>query len=363
MIYIAYFVLVFTLIQLLVVLVNLIFSQKFKTKLRNSVGLVSVLIPARNEEHNILNLLIDLQKQTYKHLEIIVFDDQSTDKTAELVSEIAKYDSRIRLVQSTNLPEGWLGKNWACHSLGKEAKGDFLLFIDADVRLDENALSGSLGYLQRTQSNLLSVFPKQLMMSMGEKSVVPIMNYILLTLLPLILVRYSRFASLSAANGQFMLFEAQQYMELMPHEKMKAEKVEDINISRLYKTEKLNVTCVADNADITCRMYHNYNEALNGFSKNLVMFFGNSYLVAIAFWLITTFGFVPILLSLPFSYFLVLTLIVILTRIIVSFISNQSIISNLLFMIIQQINIGVIIAKSFFLNRNAKMEWKGRKIS
>lgn len=363
MIYIAYFVLVFALIQLLVALINMIFSQKFKDAADVSTGLVSILIPARNEELNILNLLIDLQKQTYKRLEIIVFDDQSTDQTAELVSEIAKYDPRVRLVKSTNLPEGWLGKNWACHSLGKEAKGDFLLFVDADVRLDENAVSGSLGYLQRTKSKLLSVFPKQLMLSTSEKSVVPVMNYILLTLLPLILVRYSRFTSLSAANGQFMLFEAKKYAELVPHEKMKAEKVEDINISRLYKHEKLNVSCVANNKEITCRMYHNYKESVNGFSKNLVMFFGNSYLVAVAFWLITSLGFIPILLSLPFSYFLVLAFIVILTRIIVSIISNQSIISNLLFLIIQQINIVVIIVRSFFLNKNAKMEWKGRKIN
>ena len=362
MIYIAYIALAFAGVQFLVALSNLIFRQKFKKNADESTGLVSVLIPARNEEHNILNILIDLQKQAYKRLEIIVFDDQSTDQTAELVSEIAKYDPQVRLLQSRNLPKGWLGKNWACHSLAKEAQGDFLLFVDADVRLDEYAVSGSLDYLQRTKSKLLSVFPKQLILSAGEKSVVPIMNYILLTLLPLILVRYSRFASLSAANGQFMLFEAQQYLELMPHEIMKAEKVEDINISRLYKTEKLNVTCVADNADITCRMYHNYEEAVNGFSKNLVMFFGNSYLVAIAFWLISTIGFIPILLSLPFSYFLVLTALVIITRIFVSIVSNQRIISNLLFLYIQQINIGVIILMSFFLNRNSKMEWKGRII-
>ena len=318
MIYIAYFVLVFAIIQLLVALINLIFNQKFNDTADVSTSLVSVLIPARNEEHNIINLLIDLQKQTYKRLEIIVFDDQSTDQTAELVSEIAKYDPRVRLVKSTNLPEGWLGKNWACHSLGKEAKGDFLLFVDADVRLDENAIAGSLGYLQRTKSKLLSVFPKQLLLSSGEKSVVPIMNYILLTLLPLILVRYSRFTSLSAANGQFMLFEAKQYAELLPHEIMKAEKVEDINISRLYKSKKLNVACVADNADITCRMYHNYPESVNGFSKNLVMFFGNSYLVALAFWFITSLGFIPVILSLPSAYFLILTAIVILTRTIIA---------------------------------------------
>lgn len=362
MIYVAYFVLLFALIQLLVALINLIFSQNFNAQVDESVGLVSVLIPARNEEHNILNLLVDLQKQTYKHLEIIVFDDQSTDQTAELVSEIAKFDARVRLVKSNTLPEGWLGKNWACHSLGKEAEGDFLLFIDADVRLDENAVAGSLGYLQRTKSKLLSVFPKQLLLSFGEKSVVPIMNYILLTLLPLILVRYGRFTSLSAANGQFMLFEAKKYKEMMPHEKMKAEKVEDIKISRLYKSEKLNVACVADNKDITCRMYQNYSESVHGFSKNLIMFFGNSYLVAVLFWLITTLGFVPVLLTLPFFYFLVLTAMVILTRIIVSIISHQSIINNLMYLIIQQIIIGVIIVTSFLLKKNAKMEWKGRKI-
>ena len=235
MIYIACFIFVFALLQMSVALINLLMSPSMNAPIQNSNEIVSVMIPARNEENNILNILSDLQHQTYNNLEMIIFDDQSTDKTASLVSEMAKYDNRIQLVESASLPENWLGKNYACHVMSQEAKGKYFLFVDADVRLDEYAISNTLHYFKEKKLNLLSIFPKQLMFSAGEKSVIPLMNYILLTLLPLFLVRSSKYPSLSAANGQFMLFDAAVYREVVPHQLMKTEKVEDIKIARYFK--------------------------------------------------------------------------------------------------------------------------------
>jgi len=107
MIYIAYFVLVFSVIQLLVAFVNLIFRQNFSRVKTNYSGLVSVLIPARNEEKNIATILNDLQNQNYHNIEVIVFNDQSTDRTVEIITEFTKKDARIKLVNSNGLPEGW----------------------------------------------------------------------------------------------------------------------------------------------------------------------------------------------------------------------------------------------------------------
>jgi glycosyltransferase involved in cell wall biosynthesis len=228
----------FAAIQLIVAFVNVVSQPRFHKK-SDADDLVSVLIPARNEEQNISNLLTDLQHQTYKNLEILVFDDQSTDRTAELVSDMAKYDNRIRLITSTGLPESWLGKNYACHSLAQQASGKYLLFLDADVRAEQLLISRTIRYSKKRKMKLLSIFPTQKMHSMGEKAVVPIMNYILLTLLPLVLVLRSKFSSLAAANGQFMLFEAKAYKKLNPHELLKAEKVEDIKIAQLFKKQHL----------------------------------------------------------------------------------------------------------------------------
>jgi len=149
MIVLAWIVLSFTAIQLLVALVNLIFSQPFHQQESSYNPLVSVLIPARNEENNIAVILTDLQQLQYKNLEIIVFNDQSEDKTPEIVQEFAKKDLRIKLINSTGLPAGWLGKNHACYSLAKIATGDYFLFIDADVRVFSKIISETVAFSEK----------------------------------------------------------------------------------------------------------------------------------------------------------------------------------------------------------------------
>jgi glycosyltransferase involved in cell wall biosynthesis len=135
MMYLAYFILFFTVLQFLIVVVNLIFKPSLPKRLIQCNHLVSILIPARNEEKNIGTILNDILSLSYKNIEVIVFNDQSTDKTEEKVKEYATLDNRIRIINSDNLPNGWLGKNYACHSLAQHAKGDYLLFLDADVRI------------------------------------------------------------------------------------------------------------------------------------------------------------------------------------------------------------------------------------
>lgn len=357
----AWIVIGFAAIQLIVAFVNVVSQTRFMKNAQTN-ELVSVLIPARNEEQNILNLLVDLQHQIYKNIEILVFDDQSTDRTAQLVSDMAKYDNRIRLLNSTGLPEGWLGKNHACHSLAQQAKGDYLLFLDADVRAEQGLISRTIWYAKNQNTKLLSIFPTQKMHSMGEKAVVPIMNYILLTLLPLALVQRTKYASLAAANGQFMLFEAETYKKLYPHELLKTEKVEDIKIAQLYKKHALKMACISNNKDVSCRMYTNYKASLEGFSKNIVMFFGNSYLLAFAFWMVTTFGFIVVLAVLSLKYFILLTIMTLLTRIYVSIASNQNSLQNVLFLIPQQINIGILLLKSIINKKNKAYQWKERLV-
>ncbi len=361
MIIISWIIIGFAVLQLIISLINLIFRPSFSKAQIDDVK-VSVLIPARNEEKNIQNILLDIQHQTHKNTEIIVFDDLSTDNTADLVLQMGKYDRRIQLITSTELPDGWLGKNYACHTLAGKATGQYLLFLDADVRIDEDMIKKTVTHIQKTKSKLVSVFPKQIMINPGEKAVVPVMNYILLTLLPLILVRYSGFSSLSAANGQCMLFDAETYKNLMPHEQLRAEKVEDIRIARLFKKRKFKISCVAANNDIKCRMYCDYNESINGFSKNIVMFFGNSYVLATLFWLFTTFGFIIVLISLPIKWFILLNVITIIVRVFVSLTSGQKITTNLLYLIPQQLNTGYIIFKSFINKINGRYEWRGRII-
>lgn len=360
---IAWIILAFTLLQFTVALSNLLFRAKYSIHKQEQNELVSVLIPARNEAKNIGIILYDLMRQTYNKLEIIVFNDDSTDQTKKIVKQFSRNDTRIRLINSKGLPEGWLGKNHACDVLGQKANGNYLLFLDADVHLGINSIAQTVSYLKTHRLSLLSVFPKQLMKSFGERITVPNMNYILLTLLPLPLVEKSLKPSLSAANGQFMLFNSKIYKEFQPHEKLKASKVEDIEISRLFKQNGLKVACHTGSGEISCRMYHSFREAVNGFSKNVVMFFGNSTFLALLFWMLTTFGFLVILFTKALIFFYLYLLILILTCVLVSITSKQNVLFNTVLFPIQQITLGIFIFQSMINRYQKNYEWKGRRIT
>jgi cellulose synthase/poly-beta-1,6-N-acetylglucosamine synthase-like glycosyltransferase len=349
--------------QFMVAAANLIFSQRFP-KINPKINqLVSVLIPARNEEKNIGNLLTGLQIQDYKNIEIIVFNDQSTDKTAGIVKGFADGDKRIRLIESNGLPDGWLGKNHACFSLAKHANGTYFLFLDADVNIGNNIIQQTTYLAEKYKLGLLSIFPMQIMKTLGEETTVPVMNFILLSLLPLVLVRKTNFSSIAAANGQFMLFQSEIYRKFQPHEKMKTCKVEDIEIARYYKQIKIKVACLSGNSSITCRMYNGFSEAVYGFSKNIIQFFGGSFFTAILFWLVTSLGFIAILFSFSTYIFLLYLSGIILTRIFISIVSKQSVFRNLILAIPQQIMMGFIIFQAIVNTCKKQYSWKGRNIS
>lgn len=363
MVVLAWSVLMLTLVQFGVALVNLLFRPWLLRLLPENQPLVSVLIPARNEELTIGSVLGDLSQQPYKNLEIIVFDDLSEDKTAEIVLTAAAADPRIRLVTSTVLPEGWTGKNFACHSLGMAAHGVYLLFLDADVRMEGLLIGNLVASAKKWGTGLITIFPQQMMVTMGEKLTVPVMNYILVSLLPLILVRKSPWPSLSAANGQCMFFGGNIYRKIRPHERVRRQRVEDISIARMLKIEGVRVACLLGDERIRCRMYTGFGEAVSGFSRSVAAFFGNSLGMASLFWLLTTWGFIPVILAMNLSVVLTYLLLYSVTRIILSFVSRQSIRTNLILLFPQQLSMGMFIFRAYLQHHKRSFEWKGRKVS
>lgn len=354
---------IFALLQLAVAFANLIFRQKFPKTGNGEKPLVSVLIPARNEEANIGNLLQDLITQEYKNIEILVFNDQSDDSTEEIIKGFERNDSRVRLIQSPGLPNGWLGKNHACFQLASQAKGRYFLFLDADVRIGDSIIQNTLNFSEKYNTALVSIFPEQIMKTWGERLTVPNMNYILLTLLPLILVRKTKFPSLAAANGQFMFFLAESYRRFQPHEKVKNSKVEDIKIARFLKMEKQKIACLTGDSSISCRMYNGFSEAVHGFSKNVIQFFGGSFLTAILFWLLTTFGFLIVLFNSGLLYMTIYLFIAVFTRIFISVVSKQNGFINVFFMAAHQFSLGLFILNAAKISLKKQYLWKGRTIT
>ena len=333
----------------------------YRNKQHQVLSLISILIPTRNEAENLPHLFAQLQKLHYPPLEILFLDDESEDKTAAILQDEAASHENWRYIAGKPLPAGWLGKNWACHQLAVEAKGDFLLFLDADIaRLHPKVLESSLAQMQAYDLSLLSLFPDQIMKSRGELTVVPLMHYLLLTLLPLRWVYRFSYPLMAAANGQFMFFRAKDYRENLWHQQARQAIIEDIEIMRQVKRAgKKGMALLADGM-IQTRMYRAYREALQGFSKNILAGFGNSIgllLVYLAF----VFG-IGIWFILAWQVFAAALFMILLLRIISSKIAGQTIGTNLLFHFVQMVNLLIISFLSIQKRIRKNNQWKGRNV-
>ena len=360
----AYIVVGFGILRLVIATLNLLLQERLpQPRGRESLPSLSVLIPARNEANNIEALLSDLTHvKSGCLIEIIVCDDASEDSTAELVETWMQRDSRIRLIYSSGPPSGWLGKNHACHLLSREARGEYLLFLDADVRLNPAFIERALSYATTHRLGLLSLFPRQRMQTWAERVSVPNMHLILLSLLLLPSVRRVGFSSLSAANGQCMLFNGAVYRVLQPHDRFRHSRAEDIAIAREFKRKGYRISCMSSTKLIECRMYDSLSAAIEGFAKNITLMLGGSYILALLYWSLTSMGWLAVWLGraellLPY----LLTELAI--RVFVSICSNQSIVYNIILAPAQQLLLGLFIIKSW-VNSRRKLgfTWKGRSI-
>mgnify|MGYP006304756227 CR=1 FL=1 len=236
------------------------------------------------------------------------------------------------------------------------------MFIDADVQIRKELIGSAISYFESKQLKLLSLFPDQILKSSGEKITVPIMHWILLTLLPLFLIRKSRLAAFSAANGQFMLFEAHNYTRHQYHKLVKSHPVEDIKIMKIMKRKGFLTATLLGNGLIFCRMYHGHEEALRGFSKNIIDFFGGSIIILMLYNIITTFSLFIMAIGWNVYYAVAYLILLLYMKVLVSKLSRQSIVENLLFMLplhCSQVTISFLAIRSRI---RGIFHWKGREI-
>ncbi|MDD4198678.1 MAG: hypothetical protein PHZ12_04660, partial [Paludibacter sp.] len=158
-------------------------------------------------------------------------------------------------------------------------------------------------------------------------------------------------------------FDTDIYRAFEPHKRFKHEKVEDIQIARFLKKKKMKIACLTGNNDISCRMYNDYEEAMEGFSKNVAAFFGNSYLLAIIFWFITFTGIIWTVSFLPWFFTPIYIVMTIATRVFISVTSRQKIADNIVLHYTQLYNLGLLITRSIKYKKNRTYQWKGRNIA
>jgi len=362
MIYAICFVLFFMILRFCVTLFNFISDPKLRRVSKHANNLVSVLIPVRNEEHNILPLLQSIADQDYTDYEVIVLDDSSTDNTYKVCSGFASRDSRFRVIKGDLLPPDWLGKNFACHQLAQQAKGEYLLFLDADEKVSKGLINSAVYRMQMNNLSLLSLFTNQTMLTLGEQIVVPLMHFILLNLLPLKLVFLSKNKSVAAASGQFMLFNAADYHRNQWHQQVKQAVVEDVEIMKQVKSKNLNGESLLANGMISCRMYSGFAEGVSGFSKNFLAAFNYSIDGLLVFLTILIGGPLLIITTLNPHLIIFMCSLIVLNRVMIAMMAGQSTLTNTLLHPIQMCSLTLIAFMSIQKHLTKTNIWKGRKV-
>lgn len=249
------------LVPLLLTVVNLITWRRPRRSV--DVPRASVLVPARDEQATIEACVRSALREPV--VEVVVYDDGSTDETAAIVERLADEDRRVRLVAGVPLPAGWVGKPHACHRLAAEAVGDVFLFVDADTTL----LPGAVASLAAVPEPVVTSFPRQLVGSMGEGLVVSLLHLTYLSWLPLALVAKTSDPRVLAANGQVLWAERRAYERVGGFAAVRDAIVDDMALCRRAKEQGVRVAFVPGGRIAQCRMYRSAREAWRGFAKNL----------------------------------------------------------------------------------------------
>jgi chlorobactene glucosyltransferase len=226
---------------------------------------VSVVVPARNEADDLGACLDGLLAQTYPSLELLVVDGESTDGTREVA--LAR-EPRVTLLGEPPLPEGWVGKNWACWTGAQRARGEFLLFTDADVRPSPDAVWTAVEWAQNDRADLVTFATRIEMVGVWEKIVLPF--YIQMVLTYFRTPRVNRPDSKAAmANGQFLLVRKSAYEETGGHRAIHDRVLEDVALAQLFRAEGKALRVAWTPELVTTRMYRNPREMYAGILKTV----------------------------------------------------------------------------------------------
>jgi hypothetical protein len=234
---------------------------------------VSVLVPARDEAGRIGACVRALLAQDVA--EILVLDDCSVDGTASAARAAAGGDPRVRVIAGEPLPPGWLGKPWACRQLARAAdpSASLLVFVDADVVVTPGGVAAAVALLELHDLDLVSPHPRQLAVSAAERLVQPLLQWSLLTMLPLRVAERSGRPSLSAANGQFVVVRRTVYERAGGH--VPDAVLDDLELVRAVKRSGGRGGIVDGSSLASCRMYSGWAQLRDGYGKSLWAAFGS----------------------------------------------------------------------------------------
>jgi len=325
---------------------------------------VSAVVPARNEEDVIVACIESIATQP-EIGEIIVVNDQSSDRTPELLRELAGRIPKLQIVEAGALPSGWIGKNHAVAVGSARATGQWLLFVDADAVLQPNAVTQALRTAETAGAALVSYSPEQVTETWWEKALIPFV-YVRLT-------RRYPFEAVSdpaspaaAANGQFLLVRRDVYDAAGGHEAGASEMVEDVDLARRVKQAGYRLRSSPGKGVVRVRMYRKFSVMWEGWTKNLYLLMGDSRRLV---WreLLTAVPWIAIILlalGVRYPFLALLGLLLLVWRhaaYAAALRHNQAPVSRILYYVPAMLLYGAALAASMRRYAKGRVAWKGRE--
>jgi chlorobactene glucosyltransferase len=268
------------------VFINLLLNLRLVPRLVGGAGprtgaAVSVIIPARDEQDKIERTVRAFLAQDYGPIEIVVVNDRSTDATGAILGTIAREDARLVVVDGEPPPPGWLGKPWALHQGQQRARGELLLFVDADLDYAPGAVGALVGAIESSRADMVAVLPRVEMTGFWEQVTMPNLALTAIGAMPTWLANRTRFPRLGIGGGIGMLMRRTAYAAAGGHLTLRSAIVDDVGLAQaLRRAGSRTIVVVADEL-VRIRLYHGLRAIIHGYTKNMFAVAGRSY-VAVA---------------------------------------------------------------------------------
>lgn len=354
------------LLALVRTIVNLLLLPRLKREMAAATPLVSVIIPARDEARIIGNTVRALLAQTYPSLEVIVVNDRSADATGEILASID--DPRLVAVAGEEPPPGWLGKPWALHQGSLRARGELLLFVDADVQYSPDAVAALVTHNNRSGMTMTALLPRFEMHGFWEHVAMPNLAVFVFMLMPVWLTNRTRLPLLAVGGGPGNLVRRREYEAAGGHTALRDAVVDDVGLARLMRrgghgTEVVRADVGPGAGFVSLHMYHGAREIIDGFTKNMFAVFGRSYVAVAVILVVTLVGNVlPLVLALTGDAISIVTLAVTSLARVILFSSLRYRLDNAIFG-----NVPMVLVWTWILLRSTwrtgirrQLHWRGR---
>lgn len=252
---------------------------------------ISALVPARNEETKIRPCVSSLLAQDYPDFQVIVLNDNSTDRTGEILEKMRSRDKRLQIIQGKPLPDDWLGKHWACHQLYLASNGDCLIFTDSDTVHSPRTLTNVAAAMEAEKADMISIIPRHNLGSISEKLIMPFFALAVFTVIPLLSRFRPKSVKLMSSSGKLMAFKRNAYEATGGFASVRQNVLDDLQLPQGIQEGGLRYRLFDGTDNVTCRMYHNFKEVHEGLTKNMFAAYGYNVPLFLLTWLWISFAF------------------------------------------------------------------------